>query len=132
MVAHRVIFPANTYSRNQRLENANRHKMGRKSRMTQERLDLLNKIGFTWSNPLPSSNTTPSNAEPDNTTQNDEQLVKRRRVEELDQSNASTSGDGDGTVSDAPGDLAHMDEMVPKTAEVRTLPLDEDGDGEEW
>jgi hypothetical protein len=25
-----------------------------------------------------------------------------------------------------------MDEMVPKTAEVRTLPLDEDGDGEEW
>jgi len=39
--------------RNQRLEYTNKLR-NKKSRMTQERLDLLNELGFTWSNPLPS------------------------------------------------------------------------------
>lgn len=39
--------------RNQRLEYANQQR-NKKTRMTQERLNLLNSLGFTWSNPMPS------------------------------------------------------------------------------
>lgn len=38
--------------RNQRLEYANMER-GKKSRMTEDRLKLLNDLGFTWSNPVP-------------------------------------------------------------------------------
>lgn len=39
--------------RNQRLEQANLNKQGKKSRMTPERYELLNELGFKWSSPTP-------------------------------------------------------------------------------
>jgi hypothetical protein len=50
--------------RNQRLEYCNSQN-GKKSRMTQDRLELLNSLGFRWSLPMPSrsKNKQPSESE---------------------------------------------------------------------
>ncbi|GKY96352.1 hypothetical protein MPSEU_000594900 [Mayamaea pseudoterrestris] len=61
--------------RNQRLEYSVRQKKGRKSRMTQERLDKLNNLGFTWSNST--STATASTAEAGTTTEQPRKRLKQ-------------------------------------------------------
>ena len=108
--------------RNQRLEQANLSKEGKKSRMTPERFKLLNDLGFKWSSPTPAR------------ARRNRQVTKKEQKADDSKKSASdvaANPDGaDGKAVEAP--LAGQDEAVTAaTNVVGNFPAANEGGAEE-